>query len=127
MDQQDYETSDMDLVNSPHGLPLMLLSACELILQNKAQLQKMETFKEIQNSCIWELESHVDHHQTSPSTDVPLRAQEIEGNHQRLIAISENFAGSQKRYSRSYPQISLGHWLKMLPPIRVTFSRFSHQ
>ncbi|GFY74586.1 hypothetical protein TNIN_409351 [Trichonephila inaurata madagascariensis] len=67
MDQQDYETSDMDLVNSPRRTPTPpLLSACEQILQNKAQLQKMETFKKYKTACISELKAMPDHHPDVP-------------------------------------------------------------
>ncbi|GFY62410.1 hypothetical protein TNIN_65511 [Trichonephila inaurata madagascariensis] len=67
MDQQDYETSDMDLVNSPRRTPTpLLLSACEQILQNKAQLQKMETFKKCKIACISELKAMPDHHPDEP-------------------------------------------------------------
>ncbi|GFU44172.1 hypothetical protein TNCV_2005881 [Trichonephila clavipes] len=41
------EPTDMDLIDSPRRTPTPPpLSACEQILQTKAQLQKMETFKE---------------------------------------------------------------------------------
>ncbi|GFY46178.1 hypothetical protein TNIN_451721 [Trichonephila inaurata madagascariensis] len=67
MDQQDYETSDMDLVNSPRRTPTPpLLSACEQILQNKAPLQKMETFKKYKIACISELKAMPDHHPDEP-------------------------------------------------------------
>ncbi|GFY78423.1 hypothetical protein TNIN_264641 [Trichonephila inaurata madagascariensis] len=57
----------MDLVNSPRRTSTpSLLSACEQILQNKAQLQKMETFKKYKTACISELKAMPDHHPDEP-------------------------------------------------------------
>ncbi|GFU02320.1 hypothetical protein TNCV_1238331 [Trichonephila clavipes] len=61
------EPTDMDLIDSPRRTPTPpLLSACEQILQNKAQLQKMETFKKFKLACIAELQAMPDHHPDEP-------------------------------------------------------------
>ncbi|GFT21952.1 PRE_C2HC domain-containing protein [Trichonephila clavipes] len=61
------EPTDMDLIDSPRRTPTPpLLSACEQILQNKAQLQKMETFKKFKLDCIAELQAMPDHHPDEP-------------------------------------------------------------
>ncbi|GFW08204.1 hypothetical protein TNCV_956351 [Trichonephila clavipes] len=66
MDQQN-EPTDMDLIDSLRRTPTPpLLSACEQILQNKAQLQKMETFKKFKLACISELQAMPDHHPDEP-------------------------------------------------------------
>ncbi|GFX02459.1 PRE_C2HC domain-containing protein [Trichonephila clavipes] len=67
MDQQNNEPTDMDLIDSPRRTPTPpLFSACEQILQNKAQLQKMETFKKFKLACISELQAMPDHHPDEP-------------------------------------------------------------
>ncbi|GFT93819.1 RNA-directed DNA polymerase from mobile element jockey [Trichonephila clavipes] len=69
------EPTDMDLIDSPRRTPTPPpLSACEQILQTKAQLQKMETFKKFKLACIAELQAMPDHHPDEPFTDVPFRA-----------------------------------------------------
>ncbi|GFX13894.1 hypothetical protein TNCV_3422051 [Trichonephila clavipes] len=69
------EPTDMDLIDSPRRTPTPPpLSACEQILQTKAQLQKMETFKKFKLACIAELQAMPDHHPNSLSTDVPFRS-----------------------------------------------------
>ncbi|GFU96903.1 RNA-directed DNA polymerase from mobile element jockey [Trichonephila clavipes] len=61
------EPTDMDLIDSPRRTPTPPpLSACEQILQNKAQLQKMETFKKFKLACIAELQAMPDHHPDEP-------------------------------------------------------------
>ncbi|GFV74749.1 PRE_C2HC domain-containing protein [Trichonephila clavipes] len=61
------EPTDMDIIDSPRRTPTPpLLSACEQILQNKAQLQKMETFKKFKLACIAELKDMPDHHPDEP-------------------------------------------------------------
>ncbi|GFX41718.1 nucleic-acid-binding protein from transposon X-element [Trichonephila clavipes] len=61
------EPTDMDIIDSPRRTPTPpLLSACEQILQNKAQLQKMETFKKFKLACIAELQAMPDHHPDEP-------------------------------------------------------------
>ncbi|GFV26570.1 nucleic-acid-binding protein from transposon X-element [Trichonephila clavipes] len=60
------EPTDMDLIDSPRRTPTPPpLSACEQILQNKAQLQKM-TFKKFKLACIAELQAMPDHHPDEP-------------------------------------------------------------
>ncbi|GFT58570.1 RNA-directed DNA polymerase from mobile element jockey [Trichonephila clavipes] len=54
------EPTDMDLIDSPRRTPTPPpLSACEQILQNKAQLQKMETFKKRAVSELQEVEETI--------------------------------------------------------------------
>ncbi|GFW54247.1 hypothetical protein TNCV_1560251 [Trichonephila clavipes] len=61
------EPTDMDIIDSPRRTPTPpLLSACEQILQNKAQLQKMKTFKKFKLACIAELQEMPDHHPDEP-------------------------------------------------------------
>ncbi|GFV89433.1 nucleic-acid-binding protein from transposon X-element [Trichonephila clavipes] len=61
------EPTDMDLIDSPRRTPTPPpLSACEQILQTKAQLQKMETFKKFKLACIAELQAMPDHHPDEP-------------------------------------------------------------
>ncbi|GFS91162.1 putative RNA-directed DNA polymerase from transposon X-element [Trichonephila clavipes] len=61
------EPTDMDLIDSPRRTPTPPpLSACEQILQNTAQLQKMETFKKFKLACIAELQAMPDHHPDEP-------------------------------------------------------------
>ncbi|GFX26712.1 hypothetical protein TNCV_1838871 [Trichonephila clavipes] len=74
------EPTDMDIIDSPRRTPTPpLLSACEQILQNKAQLQKMETFKKFKLACIAELQDMPDHHPDEPFYKrAVLELQEIE-------------------------------------------------
>ncbi|GFX79003.1 hypothetical protein TNCV_3912901 [Trichonephila clavipes] len=61
------EPTDLDLIDSPRRTPTPPpLSACEQILQTKAQLQKMETFKKFKLACIAELQAMPDHHPDEP-------------------------------------------------------------
>ncbi|GFX10478.1 nucleic-acid-binding protein from transposon X-element [Trichonephila clavipes] len=61
------EPTDMDIIDSPRRTPTPpLLLACEQILQNTAQLQKMETFKKFKLACIAELQDMPDHHSDEP-------------------------------------------------------------
>ncbi|GFY08508.1 hypothetical protein TNCV_809411 [Trichonephila clavipes] len=69
------EPTDMDLIDSPRRTPTPPpLSACEQILQNKAQLQKMETFKKFKLACIAELQAMPDHHPDEPFYRLPFRS-----------------------------------------------------
>ncbi|GFU41466.1 hypothetical protein TNCV_2633171 [Trichonephila clavipes] len=70
------EPTDMDLIDSPRRTPTPPpLSACEQILQTKAQLQKMETFKKFKLACIAELQAMPPiTTRMSLSTDVPFRS-----------------------------------------------------
>ncbi|GFU12212.1 hypothetical protein TNCV_4600221 [Trichonephila clavipes] len=69
------EPTDMDLIDSPRRTPTPPpLSACEQILQTKAQLQKMETFKKFKLACIAELQAMPITTRMSLSTDVPFRS-----------------------------------------------------
>ncbi|GFS88095.1 nucleic-acid-binding protein from transposon X-element [Trichonephila clavipes] len=69
------EPTDMDLLDSPRRTPTPPpLSACEQILQNKAQLQKMETFKSSSWPASLNFKPCPITTRMSLSTDVPFRS-----------------------------------------------------
>ncbi|GFW69738.1 nucleic-acid-binding protein from transposon X-element [Trichonephila clavipes] len=69
------EPTDMDLIDSPRRTPTPPpLSACEQILQTKAQLQKMETFKSSSWPASLNFKSCPITTRMSLSTDVPFRS-----------------------------------------------------
>ncbi|GFV83649.1 hypothetical protein TNCV_3612231 [Trichonephila clavipes] len=69
------EPTDMDLIDSPRRTPTPPpLSACEQILQTKAQLQKMETFKSSSWAASLNFKPCPITTRMSLSTDVPFRS-----------------------------------------------------
>ncbi|GFS57953.1 hypothetical protein TNCV_3124481 [Trichonephila clavipes] len=69
------EPTDMDLIDSPRRTPTPPpLSACEQILQTKAQLQKMETFKSSSWPASLNFKPCPITTRMSLSTDVPFRS-----------------------------------------------------
>ncbi|GFV13385.1 hypothetical protein TNCV_1754981, partial [Trichonephila clavipes] len=69
------EPTDLDLIDSPRRTPTPPpLSACEQILQTKAQLQKMETFKSSSWPASLNFKPCPITTRMSLSTDVPFRS-----------------------------------------------------
>ncbi|GFQ85520.1 hypothetical protein TNCT_249071 [Trichonephila clavata] len=58
-----YEPTEMELSKSPRRTPSPpLLSPCEQLRHNKAQLKRMITFRKHKAACIQELQAMPDHH-----------------------------------------------------------------
>ncbi|GFY51160.1 hypothetical protein TNIN_224811 [Trichonephila inaurata madagascariensis] len=104
------------------GLPPPLLSACEQILQNKAQL-KDGILKKYKTACISELKAMPDHLH-SPSTDVlPGELQEIEES--STLCNIEEITGSQNATLAPTPKSPLWPLAQQLLLTRVTLKPLS--